>query len=203
MSRWRELLSATVLPMACGACVLLLGAAGPGARPVGNAAQVQANDAEAVAAFEAMMPVLRHPRCMNCHWSGDEPRVGEDSRPHPMDVRRGVDGFGVKPVRCSTCHQDHNVAGLHAPPGAPEWGLPPAAMPMIWKGLTDRQVCELFKDPTQNGHRTGQDILQHLKTPLVLWAWDPGEGRAPVPMSKDEFLAHATDWVTHGAACPK
>jgi len=41
---------------------------------------------------------------------------------------------------------------------------------MIWEGLTDRQLCELFKDPRQNGNRNGDEILQHMTTPLVLWA---------------------------------
>src|SRR5438445_602908 len=49
-------------------------------------------DAAAAAAFEAMLPVLRHPRCMNCHSAGDFPRQGDDSHPHAMNVRRGLDG---------------------------------------------------------------------------------------------------------------
>jgi hypothetical protein len=30
---------------------------------------------EAVAAFQAMMPVLHHPRCLVCHSAGDRPRL--------------------------------------------------------------------------------------------------------------------------------
>jgi hypothetical protein len=105
------------------------------------------DDSGAAAAFEAIVPVLHHPRCMNCHSRGDFPRQGDDSHRHTMQVRRGPDGEGVNAVRCNTCHQDHNLAGLHMPPGAPDWHLPSPAMPMIWEGLTDRQLCELFKDP--------------------------------------------------------
>src|SRR5450755_2429131 len=139
------------------------------------------DDAGAAAAFEAIVPVLRHPRCMNCHSSGDFPGQGDDSHRHTMQIRRG-DGQGINAVRCSSCHQDHNLAGLHMPPGAPGWHLPSPAMAMIWEGLTDRQLCELFKDPQQNGHRTPEQIVEHMHTPLVVWGWAPGDGRAPVPV---------------------
>jgi hypothetical protein len=107
---------------------------------------ISRDDAGAAAAFEAIVPVLHHPRCMNCHSAGDFPRQGDDSHQHTMQIRRGQDGQGANAVRCSTCHQDHNLAGLHMPPGAPGWHLPSPAMPMIWEGLTDHQLCELFKD---------------------------------------------------------
>jgi hypothetical protein len=154
------------------------------------------------AAFEAMMPVLRHPRCMNCHSKGDFPRQGDDSHPHIMDVRRGPDGQGVNGVKCSTCHQGHNLPGIHMPPGAPDWRLPSPAMPMIWEGLSDRQLCQLFKDAKQNGHRTVAQIVEHMHTPLVLWGWNPGEGRTPVPYPENRFLENVKVWAENGAACP-
>lgn len=153
-------------------------------------------------AFEAMMPVLRHPRCMNCHRSGDFPRQGDDSHPHLMDVRRGPDGHGANGVKCSTCHQDHNLPGIHMPPGAPEWSQPSPTMPMVWEGLNDRQLCQLFKDPKQNGHRTVAQIVQHMHTPLVLWGWNPGEGRTPIPSSEERFLENVEQWADNGAVCP-
>jgi hypothetical protein len=60
---------------------------------------------------------------------------------------------------------------------------------MIWEGLGDRQLCELFKDPAHNGHRTVDGIVKHMNTPLVLWGWHPGEGRTPIPLPESEFLA--------------
>jgi hypothetical protein len=159
------------------------------------------DDAGAAAAFEAIVPVLRHPRCMNCHSTGDFPRQGDDSHRHTMQVRRG-DGQGINGVRCSTCHQDHNLAGLHMPPGAPGWHLPSPGMPMIWEGLTDYQLCELLKNPQQNGHRTAEQIVEHMHTPLVLWGWSPGDGRTAVPIPQREFLAKAQVWAGKGAACP-
>ncbi len=167
--------------------------------PYGNARR---DDTAAAAAFEAMIPVLRYPRCMNCHSRGDYPRQGDDGHRHTMNVRRGPDGDGIAAVKCSTCHQDHNVAGLHRPPGAPDWHLPSPAMPMLWEGLTDRQLCELFKDPSQNGNRTVEEIVEHMNTPLVLWGWEPGEGRTPIPVPQSEFLAKVKEWAAKGAACP-
>jgi hypothetical protein len=139
---------------------------------------------------------------MNCHSKGDYPRQGDDSHPHTMQVRRGSNGVGEGVVGCSSCHQERNTVGQHAPPGAPDWHLPPPAMPMIWEGLSDRQLCELFKDPNKNGGRDPQEIAEHMHTPLVLWGWDPGEGRTPVPMPQQEFLAKVQQWASMGAACP-
>ena len=161
------------------------------------------DDAGAAAAFTSFVAVLRHPRCLNCHSTGDFPRQGTDGHPHAMDVRRGPDGHGVTAQKCSTCHQDHNLAGANMPPGAPNWGLPPANMPMIWLGLTDAQICEQLKDPAQNNHRTIDQIVGHMTTDkLVAWGWHPGEGRTPVPMGHDEFSAKVQQWAAKGAACP-
>jgi hypothetical protein len=159
------------------------------------------NDA-AAAAFEAIIPVLHHPRCMNCHSTGDFPRQGDDSHRHMMNVRRGMDGHGGIAVKCETCHQDHDLEELHTPPGAPGWHLPNPHMPMIWEGLTDRQLCELFKDPKQNGGRSVEQIVEHMSTPLVQWGWHPGHGRTSIAMPQQEFLAEVKDWETNGAACP-
>jgi hypothetical protein len=163
---------------------------------------LQPRDAAAAAAFEAIVPVLRHPRCMNCHSRGDFPRQGDDNHQHLMNIRRGPDGHGANAVRCSTCHQDHNLSGLHTPPGAPDWGLPSPQTPMVWEGLSDSKLCRLLKDPQQNGHRTVEQIVEHMSTPLVLWGWNPGDGRTPIPMPKDEFLAQVKTWASNGAACP-
>ena len=153
--------------------------------------------------FEAFAPVLRHPRCMNCHSKGDFPRQGDDGHRHAMNVRRGSDGHGVTAERCTTCHQDHNLAGLHMPPGAPHWGLPPASMPMIWQGLTDAQLCESLKDPKQNKGRNLDQLVEHLTADkLVAWGWEPGNGRTAIPMPHDEFSTRVKKWSAAGAPCP-
>jgi hypothetical protein len=73
---------------------------------------------------------------------------------------------------------------------------------MIWEGLTDHQLCGLFKDPKMDGHRTPEQIVEHMHTPLVLWGWSPGEGRTPVPTPQRDFLAKIQEWAEKGAACP-
>jgi hypothetical protein len=73
---------------------------------------------------------------------------------------------------------------------------------MIWEGLSGGQLCQLFKDPVQNGHRNVAAILEHMKSPLVLWGWNPGPGRTPVAMPQSEFQAKLTEWMAKGAACP-
>jgi hypothetical protein len=162
----------------------------------------EANGDEAL--FVAFVSVLRHPRCMNCHSRGDFPRQGEDGHPHTMNVRRGPEGHGVTAEKCSTCHQDQNIVGADMPPGAPNWGLPPPSTPMIWEGLTDGQICGAIKDPKQNRNRNLDQLVEHLTSDkLVMWAWAPGEGRVPVPMSHDEFSAKVKQWVESGAVCPK
>ena len=73
------------------------------------------------------------------------------------------------------------------PPGAPGWHLPTASEPMIWEGLNDRQLCELFKNPAHNGHRSVDGIVRHMKTPLVLWAWNPAKGALPFRCPRMSF----------------
>lgn len=155
------------------------------------------------ALFTAFVSVLRNPRCMNCHSNGDFPRQGDDGHQHAMNVRRGADGHGVTAEKCSTCHQDHNLAGAHMPPGAPHWGLPPPATPMIWQGLTDAQICRSLKNPKENKNRNVDQLVEHFaKDELVAWGWNPGEGRNPIPMPRDEFVAKVKQWQAAGAPCP-
>jgi hypothetical protein len=153
--------------------------------------------------FSAFVPVLRHPRCMNCHSQGDFPRQGDDGHPHAMNVRRGPQGHGVTAEKCSTCHQDHNLAGSDLPPGAPNWGLPPASTPMVWQGLNDSQICRSIKDPKQNKNRNLDQLVEHLtEDKLVMWAWNPGDGRTPVPMPHQDFATKVKQWQAAGAPCP-
>jgi len=155
------------------------------------------------ALFTAFVSVLRHPRCMNCHSNGDFPRQGDDGHPHTMNVRRGTDGHGVTAEKCGTCHQDHNLSESHLPPGAPNWGLPAATTPMIWQGLSDAQLCRSIKDPKQNKNRTIDQLVEHLtEDKLVMWGWNPGEGRTPIPMLHEEFVTKVKQWQAAGAPCP-
>ncbi len=185
--------------------VLLLILSLPATVIASGAASAQSkSDAASATAFRKAYDVLLHPRCMNCHPNGDRPLVGDESEPHPMDVKRGPEGMGEKGLLCSTCHQSKNLVGLHMPPGAPGWQLPTADMPMVFQTRTPKQLCEQLKDPAKNGNRTPEQIVEHVRgAPLVLWGWKPGEGRAPVPMPHQEFVRYMTDWAKKGAACPE
>ncbi len=164
-------------------------------------AAVPASDDGAL--FTAFVSVLRNPRCMNCHSHGDFPRQGDDGHPHAMNVQRGPDGHGVSAEKCGTCHQDHNLAGANLPPGAPHWGLPPPTTPMIWQGLTDAQICRSLKNPKENKNRNIDQLVEHFtKDELVAWGWNPGEGRNPIPMPRDEFVTKVKHWQDAGAPCP-
>jgi hypothetical protein len=165
---------------------------------------IQRNDARARESFLAVIPVLKHPRCLNCHSTGDLPRQGDDGHVHIQNVKRGIDGKGKYGQKCGACHQEQNVAGLNMPPGAPNWHLPPAAMPMIWEGRTPAQICNQIKDPKQNNGKSIAQIIEHVTSDkLVMWGWNPGEGRTIPPLSHDEFAQKFQDWARYGAACPE
>src|SRR5580698_1870173 len=91
---WRKPFLLMLIAIALGSLILhrTLRAYSSSAKSV-RAEQISAkatrDDTMAASAFEAMIPVLHHPRCMNCHSTGDFPRQGDDSHQHTMNVRRG------------------------------------------------------------------------------------------------------------------
>jgi cytochrome c5 len=178
-------------------------AAKPAAKPAPSGAGKK-RDETAKAAFLAAAPVFTHPRCLNCHASGDFPRQGDDSRVHAQNVRRGSDGRGVLTQKCATCHMSHNLPEAHLPPGAANWKLPPAATPMDWEHKSPGDICRQLKSSAQNGHRTPAQVVQHVQTnALVKWGWDPGPGRTPVPGTQADFAKNIAAWAAAGGACPE
>ncbi|CAN5556664.1 hypothetical protein BH11BAC3_BH11BAC3_46790 [soil metagenome] len=154
-------------------------------------------------AFLAAYDVLMSPRCMNCHPSGDVPLQDDDSHLHTQGVTRGVDGKGVYALKCSNCHQSKNTPGLHMPPGNPNWHLPPADMKMVFEGKTPRELAAQLKDPNRNGHKTMQQLIDHVTSDkLVLGGWDPGDGRTLPPLSHAEFAKKFKEWIDKGAYLP-
>jgi hypothetical protein len=158
----------------------------------------------ASASWDVVYRVLQHPRCMNCHPAGDVPLQGDDSRPHAQNVMRGPVGDGRFAMRCSTCHQTANTPGAHLPPGAPRWKLPHPDMPLVFQGRSSGELCRQVKDKARNGNKTPEQLLQHMaKDPLVGWGWDPGEGRTPVPIPREEVIAAMKSWIEGGCNCPQ
>ncbi|HEY3130269.1 MAG TPA: hypothetical protein VGL91_12490, partial [Acidobacteriota bacterium] len=150
-----------------------------------RAASIVRDDAAARAAFLAAAPVFTHPRCQNCHPAGEAPLQGDDSHPHAQSVKRGLHGKGKYGMKCDACHQLANLPGVHMPPGAPNWHLPPPQMRMVFVGKTPGELCSQLKDPSRNGGKTINQIIEHVTSDkLVGWGWNPGEGRATPPLSR-------------------
>ncbi len=159
--------------------------------------------AASLAAWNVVYGVLLHPRCVNCHPAGDRPLTGEQGQPHPQNVQRGPAGLGVYAQRCAACHQTSNLAGPHMPPGAPSWHLPSPSMPLVFEGRSSGDLCRQLLDPGGNGRRTPEEVYGHLaRDPLVLWGWNPGEGREPVPTPHDVLVAAVRTWIDTGCGCP-
>jgi hypothetical protein len=169
----------------------------------GGAAVDTAPAPAALAAWDVVYRVLQHPRCLNCHPLGDVPLQGEHSVPHAQNVQRGPDGEGLFAMRCSACHQTENAPGPHLPPGAPHWQLPHPDTPLVFEGRSSGELCRQLRDPAQNGGKTPDEILRHVaEDRLVLWGWDPGAGREPVPVPHARVVAALSTWVESGCDCP-
>jgi hypothetical protein len=157
--------------------------------------------ARASAMFVEMTRVLLHPRCKNCHPSGDTPLQGDDGRVHDPPVVRGGDDRGAPGLECTSCHQDQNLE-LARVPGAPQWHLAPRSM--AWVGKSPHALCEQLKDPSRNGGKDLAAISEHsAHDALVAWGWAPGHGRVPAPGTQAAFGALVAAWVKDGAACPQ
>lgn len=160
----------------------------------------QSNQTADIEPFDTIMSVLTHPRCSNCHPVADRPRQRDEQIIHLFNVTRGEDNHGGPVQTCETCHHEENNP-YSLVPGAPHWGLAPKSMG--WYGLTDAEIAEALLNPTKNGDRTFEDLLHHMsEDPLVLWAWEPGNGRTPPPVSHEEFVQALEEWFDAGAPIP-
>ena len=159
-----------------------------------------------LAAFETVRQVFQHPRCQNCHIPGDAPLQFDEGRTHGQNVKRGVEGQGAAGLPCATCHQSKNLPasfGANMPPGAPNWHLPPARAKMVFIRATPAQLCATIKDPKATNGKDLPAMLDHVAhDELVGWGWDPGVGRAPVPVPRAELTAAFRTWMDAGAPCP-
>lgn len=150
-------------------------------------------------AFLKVYDVLLSPRCMNCHPAGDKPLVGDASVEHGQEVTRGKKGN-----KCNSCHMDENLPGLNMAPGVPGWRMPPANMKMIFQGRTPRQLAAQLLDTATNGNKTKADLIKHVtEDGLVLYGWNPGEGRKTPPLSHAEFVKQFELWINNGAYLPE
>jgi hypothetical protein len=164
----------------------------------------QPPDAASRAAFLEVYKVLMSPRCMNCHPAGEIPLQGDDSHLHFQNVKRGPDGKGKYALKCANCHQDKNLAGANMPPGNPTWQLPKPEMPLVFQGRTPAELARQIKDPAQNGGKSLEQLFKHVaEDKLVLWGWNPGDGRTKPPLDHEEFVKQMRKWIDNGAAIPE
>ncbi len=175
---------------------------------VGTLGDAETGNAEvSIAAFNETAKVYFSARCANCHPAGDIPTQGDEMTPHTQGVTRGKDGKGVYGMKCTTCHQNENLPGEHMPPGtSKDWHMPNAEHKMPFQGITAGQLCRNFKDPKMNGgFKTAREAMEHIqkRDALVMWGWEPGNGRSIPPLSFEEFSAKVEEWVANGAACPE
>jgi hypothetical protein len=153
------------------------------------------------ALFTEASRVLLHPRCANCHPSGDTPHQRLTMELHDPPVVRGAEDNGVPGMECTSCHQDRNQM-LTRVPGAPKWHLAP--IEMAWVGKSVAYVCGQLKDPKRNGGRTLEQVVEHsAHDDLVAWGWSPGADREPAPGTQAQFGALMQAWVDTGAECPE
>ena len=156
-------------------------------------------------AYNKMMDVLTHQRCMNCHPNDNIPKQGNDRHPHYFGIARGENNKGFQATNCNTCHNSENnkYSGV---PGAPHWSLAPASMG--WEGLSRAQIAERLLDKSANGNRSHKELIKHMtEDDLVLWAWQPGVDangvqRSIPPVSKEDFKEAVKNWFANGAVIP-
>lgn len=161
------------------------------------------DSAESKRAFLQVYKVLMSPRCMNCHPAGDIPLQGDDSHLHLQGVKRGPDGKGLYALKCSNCHQSHNLPGLHMPPGNPKWRLPTANMKMIFQGRNPHQLALQLLDKKRNGGKSIKALIDHItRDTLVLSGWTPAEGLSKPPLTHKAFVKAFNEWINHGAVSP-
>jgi hypothetical protein len=161
---------------------------------------------QGVAAFATVQQVLQHPRCVNCHIPGEAPLQYDQSVVHAMSVVRGPEGHGAPGLPCATCHGEANLPasyGPNAPPGAPNWALPPPEHKMAWLGLSAAELCKVVKEKKSNGGKDFEALIHHVaEDKLVLWGWNPGGNRKPVSVPHAEFVAKFKQWADAGGPCP-
>lgn len=152
-------------------------------------------------AWDRIAAVLQHPRCLNCH-QVESPLQGDDGHPHIPQVVRGEDNLGIAAMRCGNCHNQMGNNPTSGVPGAPHWSLAPLSM--SWAGLSSAELCRALIDPERNGNRGAEELVSHMgEDKLVLWGWQPGAGREPVPLPHGEFMQQLQIWVDAGMPCPR
>jgi hypothetical protein len=99
---------------------------------------------QAVKAFKEMLPVFRHPRCLNCHGGLDPHSEGHPGADQIEDLDRMANMEEFK-TACQQCHD-----------GLPGWNTP--APVLFFPGKSDEQLCKQMKQ----FEPTGESFVSHI-----------------------------------------
>jgi len=102
-----------------------------------------AKQVKAVKAFAEMMPVFRHPRCLNCH-GGVDPFEEEEVGGHRGGAME--QSFPINTAQCQDCHD-----------GLPGWMVPPLE-DLMFVGKSDEELCLQMK----HREKTGAEFVGHI-----------------------------------------
>ena len=100
---------------------------------------------KAVKAFAEMLPVFRHPRCLNCHGGVDPAspaHKGVDQLDPEIDRMANREAYEEQ---CQTCHDE-----------LPGWNTP--GEPVFFIGKDDEELCKQMK----RFENTGAKLVEHL-----------------------------------------
>ncbi|MDC0663437.1 hypothetical protein N6L25_12770 [Marinobacter sp. SS21] len=80
-------------------------------------------------------------------------------------------------------------------------------MEFAWFGKSGAEICQQLKDPARNGGRDALGLIEHLRDDashhgFVLWGWNPGGNREPVPGTLEVHIADVGLWGAAGQPCP-
>lgn len=106
-----------------------------------------AQERKAVAAFDKMLPVLFHPRCLNCHGAVNpyvDPQVGHHLGGQMTDSATGA---ALGKEACEDCHSE-----------LPGWDVPGDAM--FFVGKSAKELCMQFKQFAPSG---GAEFVEHIE----------------------------------------
>jgi hypothetical protein len=75
---------------------------------------------------------------------------------------------------------------------------------MAWEGKSLGEICRQLKDVRLNGGCDLALLQEHVaKDDLVVWGWNPGDGRKPTPGSQEAAGLLVQAWIESGAECPQ
>jgi hypothetical protein len=166
--------------------ICFIAAAGAQEMPSEKACPLTKAEAQGAArAFSAMLPVLQHPRCLNCHGGFADMHENIDTD-HPGGMVELPMSLTDRKDRCIGCHD-------LAKPG--EWHLPEPHMFFTRGSIA---ICRGFQSV---GAATGRDLFEHLRTDRLIELGFEGRRAdraltaSPPGLARDPFNDLARQWL--------